>query len=273
MLTNPVIKELSVDDLNQRYDKSYIQYAGEVLYVYDFWKDNGRIICSALNGDNHKFKIDNLNWQLLNTERPKAGWYQGTDTLHRPWCVYFRLETKKQFHRGLSEGNHRLFLPHPKLQGRVNRFDLFSQTFNGPEQVKRRMTLAEIASTVKARRSVILQPNLCVALSEELPGELWFFYRSTVIAAHTEGKGTEIYSPQFEDELRESVLDLQIEPKKKVLRSGTMEYNPEQKPFKPAFQWKYVKEDLIKIHENAARELEIEFENADMEIAEREPEE
>ena len=107
MLKNPILKDMSVDDLNQRYRDTYVLYNQVPYYTYGFRKSSVRGVrvdinlCSLAglhNGDNGGWK--GFNWELLDVSRPEAGWYSLNGVL-----THVSYLMNRQYSRGVCQAN------------------------------------------------------------------------------------------------------------------------------------------------------------------------
>lgn len=136
MLKNPILKDMSIDDLNQRYRDTYVLYNQVPYYTYGFRKSTMRGVrvdinlCSLAelhNGDNGGWK--GFNWELLDVSRPEAGWYSLNGVL-----THVSYLMNKQYSRGVCQANTYLRVMSGAGPNTADFFDLLTQQLGQRKQ-------------------------------------------------------------------------------------------------------------------------------------------
>lgn len=136
MLKNPILKDMSIDDLNQRYRDTYVLYNQVPYYTYGFRKSTMRGVrvdinlCSLAglhNGDNGGWKW--FNWELLDVSRPEAGWYSLNGVL-----THVSYLMNKQYSRGVCQANTHLRVMSGAGPNTADFFDLLTQQLGQRKQ-------------------------------------------------------------------------------------------------------------------------------------------
>lgn len=107
-MVEPLLKDMSNDDLNQRYANSYVLYNKTVYYISGFIIGNkGQPI---LVGTDRRGRDTNLSlefdWQLLDTSRPESKWYEWAGAL-----MHLSYQPRRQYSRGICRNNTVLWTP------------------------------------------------------------------------------------------------------------------------------------------------------------------
>lgn len=114
LLRNPLLRDMNVEDLNQRYADSYCQYKGEPAYIYGFMHGDGGVVIEHapinIGKSDVKRVQEPFQWDWLNIARPRSGWYV---YMGAKAATHFHLAypNKRQFKRGLCQRNIHLTTP------------------------------------------------------------------------------------------------------------------------------------------------------------------
>jgi len=136
MLKNPILKDMSVDDLNQRYRDTYVLYNQVPYYTYGFRKSTMRGVrvdinlCSLAglhNGDDGGW--EGFNWELLDVSRPEVGWYSLNGEL-----THVSYLMNKQYSRGVCQANTYLRVMSGAGPNVADFFDLLTQQLGQRKQ-------------------------------------------------------------------------------------------------------------------------------------------
>jgi len=136
MLKNPILKDMSVDDLNQRYRDTYVLYNQVPYYTYGFRKSTMRGVrvdinlCSLAglhNGDDGGW--EGFNWELLDVSRPEVGWYSLNGVL-----THVSYLMNKQYSRGVCQANTYLRVMSGAGPNVADFFDLLTQQLGQRKQ-------------------------------------------------------------------------------------------------------------------------------------------
>lgn len=107
MIHNPLLADMSVEDLNQRYRNTYVLYNNVPTYIREFL-DKGHVI---INTQKTAEEVVEFGWAKLNVMRPRSRWFVGKDV---NYSFYLSYPPKKQFHRGLCAENTQLSIVYRK---------------------------------------------------------------------------------------------------------------------------------------------------------------
>lgn len=108
MLNSPILKDMSVDDLNQRYLGTYILYGQRPFQCNGFRKSASRgvrveiILARAddIIGEEALSKYQPFDWSKLDTSRPLPGYY-----VLNMFPAFVTYHTNRQYQRGLTMNN------------------------------------------------------------------------------------------------------------------------------------------------------------------------
>lgn len=95
MLINPSIAKLNVEDLNQRYRNSIVEYQGDFVYFAGF--DDTSV---AFIGHDRQ-RPENFDWRFVNCERVPTGWVTYDKSI-----AYLCYHDARQYSRGYQEQNN-----------------------------------------------------------------------------------------------------------------------------------------------------------------------
>jgi len=206
------LRLLSPEDQRQRYADSYINYKGTTNYVQNILENGAYLLKNPVLGD---YIEDPFDWNQLNTERPKSGWYIYKDGNNHNVCQYFRLMTKKQYHRGLTEANCFVMTPIPNRQGKVDKYKLFDLAQMGPDPRKVVVSWEDLwQRLVLGGPFIQLQPYMIALITYET---IKLLYRTQeILSFNTNEK--KFWCPDtvtFKDEINESIINFPWEQCKK----------------------------------------------------------
>ena len=262
MLADPNLQYLSHDDMVQRYRDSFIHYKGEVWYVSGISEDNAFLI----KNKGRKEELAPLDWSKVNIERPKSGWYIYKDSKDKLVCQYFRLTTKKQYHRGLTtDGNYTVFTPNLNKQGLINKYDLLNAAFKGPDPKKEVISWDNLVTELfKGEYFFRLQPQMVATMQGEV---LRVYYRTQELIT-LDLESNQLFGPNtvtFKDEINESIVSFpwdKVHIPKKVFNltyPTPEEYEALKRPNLKAILNKIEKERVEKMEAPRARPQDLQF--------------
>lgn len=163
MLKNPILKDMAVEDLNQRYRDTYILYNQVPYYTYGFRKSQVRGVRVEINlcemadiykGDNGNWKA--FNWELLDVSRPEAGWYSFNGVLsHVSYLM------NKQYSRGVCAANTYIRKMNGDGGTQADYFDLLQQQL-GPRKQFAKKTMATIKVEHQAQGFSLLNRQVSI---------------------------------------------------------------------------------------------------------------
>lgn len=159
MLNNPILKDMGIEDLNQRYRETYIVYKEKPYFCNGFAKSIAKgvrvnIILSDLGTliDGRSGAVTPFNWELLDTSRPAAGYYLTDGDA----IVHLAYNTVRQYSRGLTPNNTSL----RKLSGQgcnySTWFNVLEQHIKGMPRVYQKKTTQKILEELKNTRGCLL---------------------------------------------------------------------------------------------------------------------
>lgn len=108
----PILAEISVQDLNQRYSSSFTYYRNQVIFILRFHP--GVLIEYITSAEETRSEV--FEWEALNTNRPPARWYdlskykfRGSHTFvgdrSRSQLAFLSYPPRRQWHRGFIAPN------------------------------------------------------------------------------------------------------------------------------------------------------------------------
>lgn len=170
MLQCELLKDLSLQDLQQRYTETWIDYNDSMFFVRGVIA-NGRGTDLHLLNHKKEASIVPFDYRLLNTERLPSKWYYTTTKQ----AVFLSYKTRRQYSRGLNQNNADLYDPARNTSWTTA---LFHAMREQKTVTHRTYTPAEIAVIQKKELPVILDNFFCL---------LWkygLFYRTTHIGVY-----------------------------------------------------------------------------------------
>lgn len=221
-ILNPLLGQLTVEDLNQRYSESFCMYKGKPAYVHGF-VSNGVSIGITFADIQTGMKIpeqetEQFAWPDLNVARPYAGWYfaqwSGKD-----FPFHLSYPVKRQYKRGLSPRNVHIMSPfgRPPSHGTFFNAALLDSNF-APSFITNDV-LEEGRSCIPRRDRALLHQK----------GTFSFWYGQECVAeVKPKDNALIIYVPGFEQELYEvshsSILNsLKVEAAPPPKQSGYLD--------------------------------------------------
>jgi hypothetical protein len=200
MRNEPILETLSITDLNQRYNHSFLHYDGKIVSCGGFESKEGTIRIRIVKSDG--LYLEKFEPKKLNVYRPEAKWIavRGRMDAVKEVPIFFSYRPARQWSRGFNADTCHLFSPIPSMVGLNKRVldKVFETPFASPK-----VTYKALWDEVKVCDWKILSPTMCVAKTGKMRYEL--FFRSSPIA--TLGKeGLKISQPHFEQEIAESII-------------------------------------------------------------------
>jgi len=210
MEINQLLANMSIDDLNQRYQNSYIRYGEKVVHVDDFTRsdEDGVIqigISTTPNMANRRTIYSDFEWQLVDCTRPEAQYYL-FPKIGRRVAGYFQPTCTKQYVRGFNRNNCFIIRGGLALDQVWLSIDTLKIILEEPRARSYKVRLSSVdAYALMERNDLVLQANL--AIIKDLGGLYKIVWRRTWIGTlHKDGLIYMVH-PQFEDEIRESIPD------------------------------------------------------------------
>jgi len=215
MLLNPQLKDMSCEDLSQRFIHSYIPYDGKISYVQsvDQQEDEDGRRCTLLylkqsdKKDDKKVTCVQFDWEKVDCTRPEAQ-YHMFQYRERRIAGYFQLTSGKQFSRGLTRNN--CFITSPMRYGvglEINCENL-TTVFSEPKarHWKIRMHWKDAEAQLMID-DLVLQANLALIRHNR---DHFIFWRRTHIADLLPNGIVSLRHPLFKDEIQESLMDVRF---------------------------------------------------------------
>ena len=172
VLLNPQLREMSSDDLNQRYADSYCVYRGEPRYIEHFGNDGGDMYITSVALTKDKPEPELFRWDLLNVARPRSGWYLAEEKgVKVP--LFLSYPIRRQWKRGLTLRNTSLHAPWRQL---ARTADYFQTILSAPDVVNTKVTNEDL----EGNRTVIPRPDSLMFAKK--PGKFQFMLRRAAIA-------------------------------------------------------------------------------------------
>jgi len=123
MRVNPLLAEMSVNDLQRRYSGAFVRYKDRIVLVEDFALMAGSAVKFMYTTEKGRV-TEQFNPTLLDIERPKPRWiYQA----HRKAAYYLNYTFDRQWHRGITRQNTQITCLNAKgvSQVRIPSVELF----------------------------------------------------------------------------------------------------------------------------------------------------
>jgi hypothetical protein len=195
VVLNPLLQGMSVDDLNQRYRNTFIDYDGKVRNCHSFTPDGANTRIMFANPDGASLEL--FDWQKLNTYRPRPRWFEYRSTSRRyPICAAYRVA--RQWHRGFCDTTIRLYNATTQAYASL---DAVLPTFlYGESKPKRSYTEVEALALTKKYGHAILSDNLCLVGRD---GVVKLWYKQAQIGAFNNEGTLVLHKPEFEQEYAE----------------------------------------------------------------------
>lgn len=208
MLTEPILKGMNADDLNQRYANSLMLYNGKYVTVAAFKSHN--VFELLETGRNQPF-----NWELVNIERPPSRWYPFNYEGHN-LIGYLSYKNSRQYVRGITNRNTDFFCPLRGYHLDVLIMNQIHEVWTKKTQPKP-VTAKILEEDVKKKSWCLLSPKM-VVVNDIL------FYRLAKIGTYYKDK-IHLENSNFTQELIDLKLQdlISYEPLKK-------NENPQLKP-------------------------------------------
>lgn len=199
MLVNEILKDLSAEDLNQRYGSSYVSYRGKAAYVQGFGMEPGHdtyIQFAHLDNSNRKFEeflIEPFNHTFLDTSRPPSRWYFTTSELRPFFLLYYRT---RQWSRGITTRTVEMQTIDGRSSPKMN--DVVFGLFNKDNMNVAWRNKLDVADVIKTTENILLSPFILVTREKNI------YYRNKRVG-QIRGNDIELTSNLFEQELSECI--------------------------------------------------------------------
>jgi hypothetical protein len=200
MLINPELGRMTTNDLNRRYQQSFIKYNDQIVYVNGFQGSFITYTKEPEGASSVKF-----NWKYLDISRPRPRWLQIDDTF-----VYLAYVMDRQFCRGFSDQSLTTFVPHVENKRFLKRLPISQrliEEFYKNKPVPRSQTVDQICATLEKFSGVLLSSQLLLHKSQD---SMNLYFREEKIG--TIGA----YSKDYEAELKETIEGLSDENVKRI---------------------------------------------------------
>jgi len=183
MLGNSILDQLNIDDLNQRYQRTYIPYNKRIRFCSHF------IDRTTFNLDG---KIVLFDWRLLDISRPKSQWFL---TDQGPFYLLFY--AAHQFKRGYCDENCSIVSYNLRTMA-INSVNLTNLHFAEPFK-KLKFTTDEVSKNVAKVGYSFLSPTMVVTNTAIL-------FRVSSIGTFINGVFN-LNRPEFSQELHEAIYN------------------------------------------------------------------
>jgi hypothetical protein len=193
MLTNDLLPEMSVEDINRRYRGSYVRYDNRIVLVDEFITRES-FIYTTRKGVFHKA----FDWRLLDISRPIPQWFMFDD---KAFYIYY--PPARQWHRGFCANNTVIRDRHGSQQRWPGPL-LFAMLEKAYEETPRlSVTTAEVMQRCAEMGFAVLSPQVLVNSSKNKNGEISMevLFREMPIGSF----GRVV--PAFEHEMKELIGD------------------------------------------------------------------
>lgn len=218
MLANPILGELTLDDLNQRYRGTLVFYNSELRYCHGFDRVEGKHVV-YLGTPISDYQGVFFDWKLLDTSRIPPSWVPYTDNIP----AFFWYTDDRQFSRGYNaRSNVIMWTPLTSINLTGNTA-LYSCLFNY-KQVRH---IGEKGREFLCfPRFKIYTPKLLLYLNNSKQNIWTLYYRNKRIGL-SDGKCIYLPSNLMLDDVRETIKDTNVkvdrsayEPLKELLSGG-----------------------------------------------------
>lgn len=201
MLVQPILKDMNVEDLNQRYINSFINYGGEVVYVDGFFtSDTTRFYYKkVIHGVTQEQEEVIFHWELLNGLRPVSRWYKG----RMDFYAYVFPILKKQYTRGVNVDNYSFSI----LEDHRRSINLIIEAvLDERNQNLDWKSVFSIDDIWSSYGTVILTPQIIV-----MGGSKSIYYRSMRVGKVVDKKNIILEKGFILEELKECIINATID--------------------------------------------------------------
>lgn len=154
MINNPILAEMSVEDLQQRYLNTFVRYNNKIIYISSIYNDKYIDVIHTHGRENIRFDS-----HLLDISRPRPRWVIYND---RPYYVYYLFT--RQFRRGFSSENTVIQCINiiVNINNNASTFDILNKMYM-QECEKIKMSTEELLQLTKSHHSCVqLSPQIMV---------------------------------------------------------------------------------------------------------------
>lgn len=190
-MKNNVLRDMSVDDLNQRYSNSLIVYNDKLCSCDGFGTvESGKKKIISIGGFTEFF-----DWEKLDVKRFRSGYY----LYNRTQPVYFAYRPDRQYTRGYKQATTYLYSPTGKITFSSKVLDDIFKQQSSPI-IKQKPRLAFDIYNVVKKRPYFPSEHTCV-----VSNGIW--YRNERIATLLDDEEIFLDVPIFKQEVEEIILN------------------------------------------------------------------
>ncbi len=200
MVNSEFLADLSIEDLNQRYQETWVNYDGKLSYCRGFVSvGRGKgILVAPLAEYGEKEEVVPFKPQLLAIERPRGQYYQSD----KFGVFYLGYPTRKQFQRGLTDRN--VIIWHPRAKA-VPFHEAIKTAYFHYKTLRVRLSLANLRDTKLA--DVFVSPQMAF-FNVRNTWELYYRYEKV---GHVEDDVFKLRLKSFATEISEILVDAKTE--------------------------------------------------------------